>query len=62
MSKERLGAARTSFFSLPPCGGGLGRGVATNSHLTRGTPLPASLRDADLPRKGGGDNNNGRRQ
>jgi hypothetical protein len=59
MSKERLYPPRSSFFSLPPCGGGLGRGVATNSDLSRGTPLPASLHDADLPHKGGG-NKNGR--
>jgi hypothetical protein len=53
MSKERLYPPRSSFFS------GLGRGVATNSDLSRGTPLTASLRDADLPHKGGG-NKNGR--
>jgi hypothetical protein len=44
--------------SLPPCGGGLGRGVAAVGLPTR-TPLPAPLRAADLPRKGGGNKRGG---
>jgi hypothetical protein len=58
MNRERLLVFRRHFLScsLPPCGGGLGRGVATHRDLRRGTPLPAPLRAADLPQKGGGDN------
>jgi hypothetical protein len=44
--------------SLPPCGGGLGRGVAAAGLPTR-TPLLAPLRAADLPRKGGGNKKGG---
>ncbi len=41
--------------SLPPCGGGMGRGVLGTAGVIR-TPLPArALRArADLPHKGGG--------
>jgi hypothetical protein len=62
MSKERLCHLRSSLRSLPPCGGGPGRGVAANSQLTWGTPLPTMLCIVDLPRKGGGDRNYGPRQ
>ena len=54
MSRERLHARRASFFSLPPCGAGPGRGVASSGLPLWLTPLPAPLRAADLPRKGGG--------
>jgi hypothetical protein len=57
MSGERLCALCAVSFSLPPCGGGLGRGVATPHGLRRDTPLPPMLRIVDLPRKGGGDKN-----
>ena len=57
MSREQPFARRSTFFSLPPCGGGSGRGVATNCDLRCDTPLPSMLRIADLPRKGGGNKN-----
>src|SRR5579872_3033691 len=44
--------------SLPPCGGGLGRGVATVGLQMR-APLPPMLRIVDLPYKGGGDKREG---
>jgi len=44
-------------YSLPPCGGGPGWGVAPNSDLGRDTPLPPMLRIVDLPLKGGGNKN-----
>lgn len=59
MSRERLGFMQVSFHSLPPCGGGSGRGVAPSSDCQCGTPLPTMLRIVDLPHKGGG-NKNGR--
>ena len=58
MAKERLYLFDTTlFFSLPPCGGGLGRGVSYE-HGVKVTPLPTAFADAsavDLPRKGGGE-------
>jgi hypothetical protein len=43
--------------SLPPCGGGLGRGVAPSSVFVA---YPSPERFAfDLPRKGGGDKRGG---
>jgi hypothetical protein len=44
---------RALFFSLPPCGGGPGRGVAAPNDLRCCTPLSPMLRIVDLPRKGG---------
>ena len=45
--------------SLPPCGGGMGRGVKAISALRLGYPPPdrsqAGLRTVDLPLKGGGE-------
>jgi hypothetical protein len=46
-------------FSLPPCGGGSGRGVAPNCDFRRDTPLPPMLRIVDLPHKGGANKNEG---
>ena len=41
-------------FPLPPCGGGLGRGVTGDALILNLAPSrPAS--PADLPRKGGGE-------
>jgi hypothetical protein len=54
MTRERLDVGRALFISLPPCGGGLGRGVATPNDLRCIIPLPPMLRIVDLPRKGGG--------
>jgi hypothetical protein len=56
MSRERLCALYALSFFLP-CGGELGRGVATPHDLRRDTPLPPMLRIVDLPRKGGGNKN-----
>jgi hypothetical protein len=44
--------------SLPPCGGGLGRGVAAVG-LPMRAPLPTPLCGVDLPRKGGGNKGDG---
>jgi hypothetical protein len=57
MTRERLPQRRALSYSLPPCGGGLGRGVAQHWDLCRGTPLPAPLRAADLSHKGRGNKN-----
>ena len=46
-------ARRIPACPLPPCGGGLGRGVVASPELAA-TPLPTALRAVDLPRKGGG--------
>ena len=57
MSRERLLLLRRRAFSclLPPCGGGLGRGVAASSVFVA---YPPPERFAfDLPRKGGGNKN-----
>jgi hypothetical protein len=54
MSRERLILLRwhALSFSLPPCGGGLGRGVAASPVFVA---YPPTERFAfDLPRKGGG--------
>jgi hypothetical protein len=40
--------------SLPPCGGGLGRGVPHTQLYPLKTPLPPMLRIVDLPHKGAG--------
>ena len=54
MTRERLILQWPALsFSLPPCGGGLGRGVAAVG-LPMRAPLPSMLRIADLPHKGGG--------
>jgi hypothetical protein len=45
--------------SLPPCGGGVGRGVASNCDRRRDTHLPPMLRIVDLPHKGGGNKGEG---
>ncbi len=59
MAKERLYLFDTTrFFSLPPCGGGLGRGVSRSLARREATPLPTALACAhavDLPLKGGGE-------
>ena len=59
MAKERLYLfVTTPFFSLPPCGGGLGRGVSDDFSVCEFTPLPtayASASAVDLPHKGGGE-------
>jgi hypothetical protein len=75
MTRERLLLLRRHAFScsLPPCGGGLGRGVAPHCDLRRDTPLPPMFRrsrrfasaffqtEAALgrldPHKGGGNKN-----
>ena len=47
---------------LPPCGGGLGRGVSTKREAMLFTPLPINARGRafiGLPRKGGGDRGEG---
>ncbi len=58
MARERLYLFdTTSCFSLPPCGGGLGRGVCFRFKARGFTPLSTACADAsavDLPRKGGG--------
>jgi hypothetical protein len=59
MARERLYLFdTTSFFSLPPCGGGSGRGVSRGLRAFKMTPLPTAFASAsavDLPRKGGGE-------
>ena len=57
MTRERLSEIgwHALSFSLPPCGGGSGRGVAPQRYFPCGTPLPAPLRVADLSHKGRGD-------
>jgi hypothetical protein len=60
MTRERLPHWRALSCSLPPCGGGLRRGVAPNCDFRRDTPLPSMLRIADLPHKGGGNKKGGR--
>ncbi|MEA2905454.1 MAG: hypothetical protein QOI12_2841 [Alphaproteobacteria bacterium] len=47
MALTAISSAANSVCSLPPCGGGLGRGVVLDSIF----PSPLSL---SLPRKGGG--------
>jgi len=60
MTRERLYLFDTTlrdgapFFFLPPCGGGLGRGVCRKESVREFTPLPTALCAVDLPRKGGG--------
>jgi hypothetical protein len=44
--------------SLPPCGGGLGRGVAATG-LPMRAPLPTPLCGVDLPHNGGGNKGHG---
>ena len=46
---------RTPRGSLPPCGGGVGRGVRKSACRCKHTPLPITLRALNLPRKGGGE-------
>jgi hypothetical protein len=60
MSREHLSAQHRGCApscSLPPCGGGSGRGVAPNRDLSCDTPLPSMLRIADLSHKGRGNKN-----
>jgi hypothetical protein len=55
MSRERLIVLRwhAPFLSLPPCGGGSGRGVSASSVFVAYPPLERFA--FDLPRKGGGE-------
>jgi FAD/FMN-containing dehydrogenase/Fe-S oxidoreductase len=54
LPKWRRDVFRDPSRSLPPCGGGLGRGVDTDASSAKSPPTRPTL-SADLPRKGGGE-------